>query len=521
MTPDDAPPTPTAEAISALIQPPPQSMADQKPDNPFYEPNGYLNLQGDQAVEHSAPTQQWLKDQADELIKAEPEGESRDRLRLELAQMYAQAHRQVEDHTSKALEASVRATNEANLAATRTAVTLNPEDDAVAALQFAKSVGSATHGALNPADKEARTNAWHGVLAADRLTALIDKGDWTKAEAVMNDNRQVLGTGLKSFEVKIQGHKVQVEAQSTASAFVNASLDKQTGTVDEQKMNALLETVSPEKRKLVTEVSKEVQTRVEHAAEQARKETATEQFKKINMSSFWLVPPDVRSKLNQADPALYDRLKNEAERKFRLRNASTAEQNREQRAVDDAAKDDYNTEGDGTAATRSEVDLEDFIMHHPGVSRHAAKAIEAKHQRDQAMVKSGDSVKEAAFAADVKKLVGAGVKGKQAQKQAVADGAELFDNFVIEHKRPPTRDEAMKLQGQILEKTVVPGLLFDSEVPGYEVRASDKKAVGKASRGAQVLPTVDLTKKDAAPVTKKLGDKVFIKNSKGKWVTGG
>lgn len=521
MMPDDAPPTPPNEPLAQLLTPPPPSMADQDTTGKDYAPNGYLQLKGDDAVEHSVPTQKWLQGQMEDLLAAEPDPVNRGKLRAELGQMYAQAHQQIEDHTSREIEASIKATNDAALLAGRTAVTLTPENDKVAALQYAAGLDAATHGSLNPADRAAREQWWHGKLAGDRLTALIDKGDWATAETVLDDNRAALSTDAKPFEVKIQGHKVAVEAQTTAQTFVESAMDAKSGTVDELKLNKLLATVSPEKRELVSKVTHEVQLRSEHAVKQQKEQVADDSYKQINAVSgpnnngFWLVPPQVRQALNEANPSLYGRLRDEADRQFRDRGTV----NHDQVITDKIAKDAFMAL---PPEERVNTKLDQFLAGR-GASRAVGPDLTVQQQRDKEAIRKGEATRESAFvlqATAENRVPAWSTKAGKADRDAFEAQARIkFNDFAREHGKPPSEKEAADLIQQMGTNVVHEHWYGDQRTPQWKLDAEAREAALKGKAAKTTAPAAPAA--PTAPAeTKTLGGKVFTKKN-GKWVTGG
>ncbi len=302
-----------ADALAKVLGTPDKPVTTQNPTAANFKPNGFLQLEGDTAVEHSVPTQEYLQKELKRIADSAPNERVKASLLHKFALMYADADRQIESHASKQREVAQEASAKALMATSRTAVTLNPEDDTAAALEFSKGEAAATLGAKSEADKAARSLAWHGELASDRLKALIDKGDFTKAEAVLTDNRQALGVKADPFEKTITDHKTTAHAQAAAQAFVETSMDPKTGQVDEMKLNKLLATLPDgELRKKADGIAAEYKTRAEQAFTQQQKNTSIKAFQAINTASFWTVPESVRAALNESNPALYHTLKQEA-----------------------------------------------------------------------------------------------------------------------------------------------------------------------------------------------------------------
>ncbi len=458
--------------------------AQQDPGAEGYTPNGYLELQGDTAVEHSVPTQQYLQKELKRIADVAPNERVKAALQHKFALMYDQAHQQIESHTSQQIEVAKQASANALLNTARTDVTLNPEDDNAAALAFAKGVDAATLGFKSAPDKAAREQAWHGQIAADRLSALIDKGDFKKADAVLNSNRQALGVKADAFEKVIQGHKDQAQAQVVAQTFVESSMSPD-GTVDEAKLNKLLDTVAPEKRKLVDEVTKQAVVRAEHAVKQQKENIATGVFKQVNVKGFWGVPQAQRDALNQADPVLYDRLKNEADRQFRERHATDHEAQRLQNERNRDALEVYKKQADGDPAGRAKVDL-DHMLAGLGVDGPGRHIIEAHQAADKQTVAKGNADKEPAF---VQQAVDAILPGKARTKENGAQfegvktmARDAFLKFQAEHegKLPDPAQAKAIIDGMVQKKaqggvTVFGHTFFQSEKPQYEIDLEAKK----------------------------------------------
>lgn len=471
---------------------------------------GFLATRGKAAAETSADTLDELEQKRQKRAEKIANEKARELFLQSSAESYENTRRTVESHVSSEIErAKVDSIAAASDEALR-AVSLDPGNDKLAAERIASVVGplSSLGRGQDFNDKEALKVQQQ--VAAARLDALLSAGDIGTAERVMDANKFQLGTHLDTYRTAIGKAKAAGVADGVASRIV-AGATNDRGDIDQARALKALNELPPTEQAKVRPVLFQRMTEQEqaYAADTKRISTAAHTvFNRVGWSKF--AGTQLATDLNDRNPELYDRLKNEGRMEWeRIKRAQrdTKEDRRAQQNIDTIALNQFLSL---TPEERSETDTEMWAKGR-GMTDVAKSSLGKLKESARQVVERGQAASENEFVkraiADAEGTLPVGTdaktKGKRkAQEIAIeAEARRWYSQWVTEHEGKAPTD------ADIAEKS---GKMTAGRVPVGDTGASQQADVliRQGTQKVQVMPDIPQakpSKRDRALALKALG----------------
>lgn len=394
--------------------------------------------------------------------------------------------RRVEAHVAKERHAAEVASIEGRMATSLQSIANNYSDEGGTASQASAAVEQTLRAfALSPEDAEAKVLAWRGRVAETRINRYLGAKDWKGAQdlfAVAKDSMPEAGR----YQKQIDAVRKDGVADSMAHKLVDDNLahdgrvDVATALEELEKSDEKDVDVRDEARRRL----KQLATERDAAWETETKRVSSEAFTAYNSGGWRGIPGQLKLDLNERNPALYDRLKDDSERKYRSRRLGDAEARREQAEIDRVARNDYLAL---PAADRAKQDLDEFLAGR-GVSDGMASELKVHKRTAGETVQRGEVSSETSYKAQAKAAANGVVKGKTRQKAFEAEALLEYSRLTQQLKHAPSKAEADEAIGKLLEKAMTdPGFFGPSEEFEFERRARERRE-GKPERSPAEAP---------------------------------
>jgi hypothetical protein len=439
---------------------------------------GFLAERGQSAAATSVPTLEWQEKRRQHWGSQLKTPEQRALFEAESTKLRESYRVQVERHTTgqirEAEEASVKAREETALRE----VANNYADEATVRQQVAGAVGPMSALALSKEDADAKVAALESKVAQVRLERYLGDSDWKGAEQLFERDKAKLGAAASTYEKRIGDVKRIAVASQVAADATAVSVDER-GRVDLGLALERAEALAGDDPLVRKEVRAQVHERALRAEQSydADTERLSKQAHAIfNERGFAGIPPALKAQLNERNPALYERLKDDAERKVRQRRSDVADQRRQQSEANTLAMQDFMAR---PADERATLDISSTYAG-SGANAVGMGALKVKQREAVDSVTRGEAASETEFVRQAKAAAAGIVTGKDAGKLLEAEAALAFSDFVQRNKRKPTREEMDAEIAGLVEKQMVGerrlfGLLDPKEERGFETRAKARK----------------------------------------------
>jgi len=442
---------------------------------------GFLEMQGREAVEASAGTLEELAKLRDQrAAKLAPEARS---LFMEhSAQALQGYHRQVESHAGQEFRRAQVATLQATKATALDAIANNFADPAFVADQLSTTEAAVRRLQLSPEAGAAEVADFRSKATATRLEQYLAAKDWRGAQALFSQSKDELAGAAPKYQRAIEQVALAQQADESAASIATANT-KPDGRVDLAKADAELEKVAAGPMR--DEVRQRLHQRViaaDQAWEQETKRISALAYAEFNVKGWAGVDPRLKAQLNERNPPLYDRLRDDAERRWKQHQGSRSAARQEQRDINRQLLEEFRSL---PIDEQYQADLPQLFggrgADELGMATIAAEQRKAKNTVDRGFSSDADAFRTRANAA------AQGITTKRSQDAFKAEATNAFNQWVDEHKRPPTLTETDAIIGKLLSPVVVPGLLWDSQRPSYLQSAEARKK--SATEAAPAAPT--------------------------------
>ncbi len=422
---------------------------------------GFLDTRGSEAYEKAGDVTEALSKKYDSLVAAAGNQTQRTLFQNRLNQLKASAHLQIAEHEGQQRRVvEVAATN--GLLDTSLRSASNLYDQPKEWRPFVKDALDSLQRSSLPEEFEAKKADYLSKVSQTVISGYLEHGDIAGAQRQFKADSDTLGPDGAAVKARIdQALKVQqraaidIEGEKLAAKMVGEATSP-TGKVDEAKALAAVDKI-PE-GPLRDEARQRLHQRITAVTAAYKEDTDTiskAAFGAFNTGGWSGIPPGLKTSLNERNPELYDKLKNEAERKWKARQGSKADERREQAAINKEALNDFMSL---PTADRAKQDMKLFLADHPGVDQLGASAL-GPHKQNAAAVleKAGaeqesEFVRQAVAARPVLKpgsenpLTKSGKATAAANDKAWRARATLaYQQFVLTHQKAPTDEEAAKL----------------------------------------------------------------------------
>ena len=293
---------------------------------------GFLTTRGQAAAASSTPTLEKLDKRrgqiAQELLSND---EQRRAFMARSNGMFESARHQVEGHVSQqgllAQQATLKARQSSALQALPGVYTSQAE---VARLASAVE-GPIRELALSPADADAQVAEWRSAVFATQLQQYLAAEDWKGAEKTFERVKGDLAPKVAAeIEKHISSRRTDADAEEISRLAVarnmrpNGSIDAGAAVLDLDKLIPSTETELLKKARLLT---KERALEIKQSWDEDTKNISTDAYSLYNEKGWTALHKapgrngsSLGELLNERTPPLYDRLKDEIERKFKERN---------------------------------------------------------------------------------------------------------------------------------------------------------------------------------------------------------
>jgi hypothetical protein len=359
--------------------------------------------------------------------------------------------------------------------------------------------------ALSPEDAEADVKRWHGAVAATQVDSQLDRGDWQSAEVTLKNKGAAIEDKARSA---LEARLDKVKSVGAAEALAGHIVSSATSAIGEVNQTAVLNELNrlpPDEQAKVRPIVFQRLTEQEQAFAADTKRVGTAAFTLYNRVG-WAAfsKSDVADELNQRDPALYNRLQNDAQSeadRLERKRRGTAEDRRAQTQVDAVALNQFLSL---TPEERSETDTESWAKGR-GMSPVAVSSLGKLKEQAAEVVTRGQATSEGEFVkravADAESTFETGTTPQaKARRRAQiqeheAKARRWFSEWVSEHKgHAPTDAEAADQSGKFALGRVPIG--------DEGAAAAADVIVRRGTQKVRVLPELDFSGGGAAKPTK-------------------
>jgi hypothetical protein len=490
----------TTDTLHGAANPTPADAADAAFAGREAE-TGFLSTKGKAAAEQSADTLDELEQKRLKRAEGIQNKKARELFLMSSAEAYENTRRTVESHVSQQIEqAKVDSISAATDEAVRAAA-LDPGNDKLAQERISAVAGAIGGLGRGQDFNDAQTLQVQQKVAATRLDALLNAGNVEGAERVLDANKWALGGQLDDYRKKVETAKAGAEAEQYVTAIVNGAR-LPDGQVDEARALRLLEKSDPKFRAKAEPILNQHIVRERQAWEAETKRVSTAAFSFYNARGWAdFVKTPLATELNQRDPALYNRLQNDAQSELdRLdrKRRGTAEDRRAQTQVDAVALNQFLSL---TPEERSETDTESWAKGR-GMSPVAVSSLGKLKEQAAEVVTRGQATSEGEFVkravADAESTFETGTTPQaKARRRAQiqeheAKARRWFSEWVSEHKgHAPTDAEAADQSGKFALGRVPIG--------DEGAAAAADVIVRRGTQKVRVLPELDFSGGGASP----------------------
>lgn len=435
---------------------------------------GFLSSRGKAAFEQSGDALSRLEKRRQKIAESATNDKQRALFMQHSASLFEGARARVEGHTAEQLHAAEAASIEGRKAETLRDISSAYSDDKWSAQQAAGVEQVIRAFALSPEDAQAKAAAWQSDVAKMRLEKFLAAKDAKGAENLFAAVKDKLEPHVATrFEKDIGAVRLDREADAKADALVKGSrspdgrfdaktaYDQVDGITDSDLANEVR--VRVQRREMV-----EDRLWADHV-----KDVGTKAYQQHNIGGFGSIPGPLKQELNRVDPALYDRLKDDAARKYRQSKQDGGAARREQAMLNRIGLQDFMARPPASRAD-ADVDLEYAGM---GLDEVGIGAIRVKQRLAKEAIRKDGAESESEFVRQAKASAVKIVRGKESQKVFDAEAALAYSKLEADLKRAPSNAEAEKAISDLTLKAITkPGAIYGfNEEYEFERRARERK----------------------------------------------
>ena len=228
----------------------------------FYDDeNGAFNAEGLEGVARTEKAYEALAKRRKEILGSITDPPARDAADVRFKAIDNELREKGEKFQYHQFKEAEKANVEANTNASLRLIAAQPEDDATFQFEIGRlaesydAYDSDTDGEVNAAASE-RLNAVRAQGTKLRLDALLQRGNFAKAREILEAEAVTLGGEATAYHTKVDALDRAAQAGGLTGQYVDFATDPETGFVDEEQANALLEkiedpAVKEEARKLL------------------------------------------------------------------------------------------------------------------------------------------------------------------------------------------------------------------------------------------------------------------------------
>lgn len=465
------------------------------PDADFakkYEPPpvaGYFNTKGKAASEHAAATQEWLEKQRLALKKSLPNVKAQELFDKRSDDYLQQVRRRMTTHETQQVRAAEVASAEASRSRKLKSLAYNYKDDGLAEQLINDHRGTVRALAISPEQGEAEDQQWQEDATKVRISAALEANDWQAAEVLYTKAGSLLAGDSKGIADAIRKKRIGVQSETYALDIVKSARGKD-GRPDEAAVYAAIEKLPEELRKETRGIAREYVIEADGAWKAEKEEVEREAQAAFNEAGgrFSKIPQALRDRLNQLSPTRYTELEDKARSRYdrwRKHRDDDAGARREQGKINKAALERFDTLD---PRERAEMDVDTFLANNPdlAVDKWTRTTLQKEQAKARRTVESGEAEGEEAFMRDARAMAVGRVKGKAEADQFLAKARRDYDNWRIDNKKAPNREQVQQILG---------GVVLDVEVP---------RKLGPVTLGTKKVPAWQAG--DAAPKPKRIRD---------------
>jgi hypothetical protein len=293
--------------------------------------------------------------------------------------------------------------------------------------------------------------------------------DVTAARGVLEAHREAIGPAAAGkLQAKIDGAGRDTEAESIAANAVEFATDEE-GRVNESQALAILDTVKDTALKdESTRRVKERLTLAEGAWNQRKDARFKEAFSAYLTGGLRSIPSDTKAWLIKNYPEGWDRLRGEAEQRYRQSKGDAAAVRREQSEANRIARNDYLAR---PAAERAGLDI-DATYGGTGPDAIGLGNLRVLQRQATDTVQRGEAVSEDSFRRDavsqIGPLLGTGPQAKKKLARLQAEATARFNDFLRDNKRKPNGEETLAIIDDLGRVSLEEHWYGDRETFGFE-----------------------------------------------------
>jgi hypothetical protein len=206
------------------------------------ETPGYMSLKGDDAFKESANVFGRLKKKREEISRNMTTDEARQLFDQRTSSQMEGYFAQIESYAAHQREVANLATLQARKDAAIEAIRSNPNNLTEVEQQSGALLGPIRALGLSDEDKAADVRKWQGEVAANQISAQLDRGDWQSAETTLKNKGEhlprAIATQLSTHVARVKNEAV---AEGTAARIAHDATDPLTGRIDDGKAYGLLD----------------------------------------------------------------------------------------------------------------------------------------------------------------------------------------------------------------------------------------------------------------------------------------
>lgn len=472
---------------------------------------GFGHTQGDEALTGAEGFYKSRERDIEELSKRFTNDSQRRKFKEEIDRRMLHVERKVENKFAVETERKRRSTLVIASDQSRQKALSAPD---ASAFQAAIFEGSAAVAELEDTSEaaDAAMKKWQGETFAAAIEQKINQGALTEAKHLFGATRErIPPKSREAIETYLTKAERALEAEKFAESALEVAKGLSDGPVNAEYALSIVDTQvpaeTPEQLALRDDVKRRLKERIiqsDRAWDEETKEISRKAFATYNVRGWRGMPEPLKEQLNDRNPALYARLKAESEQRWRQHQAGSAEARRAQAELNRLAMQEYMKL---PVEDRAELEVPIFLAG-LGADRLGVGAVEVQQRKDKTAVEKGGFVRENEFVTTA--LAQAqGVIGKDKQKREAfeAEARIAYDRFVTANGgKPPTRDDELKLSGELLSKTLRERLggLIETEEYEFQKRARERKEAVNDQAPGQSAVTAPTTIEEAPKPVKKV-----------------
>lgn len=453
---------------------------------------GFMELRGEAAAAASADTVDALRKLQQDVASKVSDAEARRLFLQRSGGQLESAVAKVEGHVGGEVRAAGLSALKArvNVALDEVARAAGTTDEMAALEKLAEVEGPVRALSLSKEEADSTLADFRAQAAEVRLEKRLASQDWRGAEALW---AQVKDSVRAESRPRLEKAMATLRLDGQAEELVDKvsalnGVRMKDGRLDEGEAFKALESATAQDEKLRSEARVRLRQRihdVEQAWAQDTKDVGRRAFSVYNQKGWSGIPAGLKAELNERDPALYNRLYDDATARYRRARGDVDSSRREQTEANRLAMQAYMKL---PLEERTGLAVPQFLAGF-GADKVGVGAVEVQQRKDKDALQRGAGVAESNFVQDTM-AAAAGIITQKKQREVLEAEARLaHTQFEQANKRPPNRDESKRLTDSLLRTvTIERPYWFDSEKPEFERRAEERREAARQQPAAPVPP---------------------------------